>query len=412
MTDRADLLVHNCGMLCTLAGPERPRRAEEMRELATISDAAVAVRNDKVIETGDSKNLCEKYADAAQKVDARRGLVLPGFVDCHTHLIYAGSRANELAMRIKGATYLDILAAGGGIHATVQATRRATHEQLARLAIHRLDAMLRHGTTTAEIKSGYGLELESERKMLEVARLLDQRHPVDVVATFLGAHVVPEGTDRRVYVDRLINEALPALRDLAKFCDVFCERQAFTLEEAERILVAAASHGYALAIHAGQFTDLGAAGMAAGLGACSASHLEHVSGEQLAKMAEAGTVAVLLPGVPFFLLSEEYPDAREMIDAGVSVALATDLNPGSCPSPSMQMMISLACLKMAMTAEEAVVAATVNAAWAVRQGHRVGSLEPGKQADLIVLDVPTPEYIPYHFGANLVRCAIKAGRVV
>lgn len=411
MPEQIDLLVHNCGKLATLAGPDRPRVGAEMRELGLVADGAVAIRAGKIVATGATGDLRGKYAPAAE-LDAGGNLVLPGFVDCHTHLIFAGSREHELALRLEGATYLEILAAGGGIHGTVRATRAASAEELEILARARLAGLLRHGTTTVEIKSGYGLDLETEKKMLQVAARVAATQPLDVIPTFLGAHAVPPEVERRAYVDFIIAEVLPELRGWSEFCDVFCESGAFTLAESERILTAAKAAGYGLKIHAGQFTDLGAAGMAAGLGAASADHLEEVSAEQLERMRAAGTVAVLLPGTPFFLLAEKYADARRLLDAEVAVALATDFNPGSCPSYSMPMMIALAVLKMGMTAAEAIVAATVNAAWAVGRGDRLGSLEPGKQADLIVLDLSGPELLPYHFGVNPVRRVVKAGKVL
>ncbi len=409
--DPADLLVFNASKVLTLAGPDRPRSGEEMQDLGAIPGGAVAMRGGRILETGASAQLRDHYADA-KRLDAAGGLVMPGFVDCHTHLVYAGSRENELAQRLAGASYLDILAAGGGIHSTVHATRAASYEELTQLALKRMNQMLQHGTTTVEIKSGYGLDLETEKKILEVAAAAGRRHPLDVVPTFLGAHAVPRGTNRARYVNWLIKEALPALRGLSEFCDVFCEKEAFTAKETGRILRAAKRHGYGLKVHAGQFSDLGAAGVAAGLGAVSAEHLENVSEAQLKQMRNSGTVAVLLPGVPFFLLSERYADARRMIRLGVPVALGTDFNPGSCPSFSMQMGVALACLKMMMTVEEAITASTINAAWAIRRADWLGSLEPGKQGDLIVLDVQDISSLPCHFGTNLVRSVVKAGQIV
>ncbi|HDZ42604.1 MAG TPA: imidazolonepropionase, partial [Phycisphaerae bacterium] len=297
-------------------------------------------------------------------------------------------------------------------YSTVRSVLAAGREHLRWETQNRLDAMLAHGTTTVEIKSGYGLNLETERKMLQIAGFLDRRHPMDIVATFLGAHVVPENMDRAAYVDFLVDEALGELKGLAEFCDVFCDAEAFTLDEARRIFSAALEQGYKLKIHAGQFTDMGAAGLAAEFGAVSADHLEHVSDEQLAQMHDCGTLAVLLPGAALYLMSETYADARRMIDAGVPVAVATDFNPGSCPCFSMQMMISLACLKLKLTPAEAVTAATINAAYALDRGDRVGSLEPGKQADLIIVNTIDERELACHFGVNNVRTVIKAGKVV
>ena len=411
MAIRADMLVTGCIRLLTLAGPSRPRIGAEMSDLGEIESGAVVIADGKILETGPAEQLNAKY-DCPQRISAAEGIIMPGLVDCHTHAIFLRARADELAQRATGATYLDILAAGGGIYSTVRSTLAAGREHLRWATQDRLDAMLAHGTTTVEIKSGYGLNLETERKMLQIAAHLDRRHAMDIVATFLGAHVVPENMDRTAYVDFLVDEALGELKGLAEFCDVFCEAEAFTLDEARRIFSAALDHGYKLKIHAGQFTDVGAARLAAEFSAVSADHLEHVSDEQLAQMRDSGTLAVLLPGAALYLMSETYADARRIIDAGVPVAVATDFNPGSCPCFSMQMMISLACLKLKMTPAEAVTAATINAAYALDRGDRVGSLEPGKQADLIIVNTAHERELACHFGVNNVRTVIKAGKVV
>jgi imidazolonepropionase len=406
-----DLLVVNASELLTLAGPARPRAGPEMRDNAAIKNGAAALGGGVVIETGDTAEIVRKYR-GRNTVDAGGRLVMPGFTDPHTHLVFAGSRENEMALRLNGAAYLDILKSGGGIHATVAATREASSGLLMEWSRGRIGQMLAHGTTTVEVKSGYGLDSAAEEKILDVIGLLRREGPADVIATFLGAHAIPSGAKREDYLDWIVDAAIPRFRDKAEFCDVFCEDGAFTLEESERILRSAKERGYKLKIHAGQFNDLGAVRMAADLGAVSADHLDRVSSEQLEGMREKGMVAVLLPGASFFLGSDAYPDYRRFEAHGVPVALATDFNPGSCPCFSMQMMMALAALKMGMTAEEAVTAATVNAAWAVDRGLSSGSLEPGKQADLIVLDVRTAEQIPYYFGANLVRTVVKRGKVV
>ncbi|HDZ19672.1 MAG TPA: imidazolonepropionase [Phycisphaerae bacterium] len=405
------MLVMNCTRLLTLAGPSRPRIGDEMNDLGEVESGAVVITDGKILETGPAEQLNAKY-DCPQRINAAEGIIMPGLVDCHTHAIFLRPRADELAQRAAGVPYLDILAAGGGIYSTVRSVLAAGREHLRWETQNRLDAMLAHGTTTVEIKSGYGLNLETERKMLQIAGFLDRRHPMDIVATFLGAHVVPENMDRAAYVDFLVDEALGELKGLAEFCDVFCDAEAFTLDEARRIFSAALEQGYKLKIHAGQFTDMGAAGLAAEFGAVSADHLEHVSDEQLAQMHDCGTLAVLLPGAALYLMSETYADARRMIDAGVPVAVATDFNPGSCPCFSMQMMISLACLKLKLTPAEAVTAATINAAYALDRGDRVGSLEPGKQADLIIVNTIDERELACHFGVNNVRTVIKAGKVV
>jgi imidazolonepropionase len=406
-----DLLAVNASVLLTLAGPGRPRSGAEMRETGAVENGAVAIDHGAVVETGGTESLARKYRGRST-VDAAGRLVMPGFVDPHTHLVFAGTREREMKLRLAGASYLDLLKQGGGIHSTANATAKAGEEELLALSRRRMRQALEHGTTTIEIKSGYGLHPETEGKILDVIGRLKREGPLDVAATFLGGHAVPSAADRGEYVSWLAGGALERFGKSAEFCDVFCDAGAFTREESETILRSAGEKGYRLKIHAGQFDDLGAAGMAANLGAVSADHLEHVSPDQVDAMRENGTVAVLLPGASFFLGAGAYPEYSRFSDRGAAVALATDFNPGSCPCFSMQMMIALAVHKMGMTPEEAVTASTVNAAWAMDRGGLLGSLEPGKQGDLIVLDVENAAQIPYHFGVNLVRTVVKKGRVV
>ena len=406
-----DLLVSGASQLLTLSGPARPRSGSEMKELAAITGGAVAVDKGMVVEAGPAAEMERKYR-AREMLSANGRLVLPGFVDPHTHLVFAGTREYEMAARLAGDSYLDILARGGGIHSTVEKTRKASLKELLESAAVRMRRMLEHGTTAVEIKSGYGLEPETEFRILDAAKSLGEQGPCDTAATFLGGHVVPKDTGREAYVSWLCGEALDGSRGRAEFVDVFCDEGAFTLEESIKILNAAKARGFGLKIHAGQFIDLGAAGAAASLGAVSADHLEHVSADQLAVMRKSGTIAVLLPGASFFMGLDEYPDAEAIHHAGVAIALSTDFNPGSCPSYSMQMMIALACHRMGMSAAAAVTASTVNAAYAMGMGRILGSIEPGKHADLIVIDVETPEQIPYFYGVNLVRKVVKKGRVV
>ena len=337
---------------------------------------------------------------------------MPGFVDPHTHAVFTRVRADELAQRLVGDSYLDILAAGGGIHQTAAAVQDASPEDLMRATGDHLTQMLAHGTTTAEVKSGYGLTVDAERKMLEVIAELDRTHSMDLVGTYLAAHALPAGADRRKFVDAVISDGLPTLTELAEFCDVYCEAEAFTLDDTRRIFTAAREHGYGLKVHAGQFSDLAAAGLAAEFGAISVDHLEHVSEGQLGQMREARATAVLLPGAAFYGLGDDYADARHMIELGVPIALGTDFNPGSCPCYSMQMMISLACLKLKLTVAEAVTAATINAAYAIGRGEQVGSIETGKKADLLILNIADIAELPCQFGVNNIRTVIKAGQVV
>lgn len=373
-----------------------------------ISDASILIDDGRIQRIGSD---CD--ASGADIIDATGKTVLPGFVDCHTHVVFAGSREFELDMKLKGASYQDIAEQGGGIGYTVRHTREASPEGLYMQARRRLDVMLRHGTTTMESKSGYGLDTETEIKILEVTRLLGSEHVVDIIPTFLGAHAVPSNMDKAEYIDLVIEDMLPrvAEQQLAVFCDVFCEEGYFTPDETRRILQAGIEHGLKPKIHADEFTDIGGAQLAAELGATSADHLLMASRAGIQAMADAGVVPVLLPAVPFSMMQDRYADARAMLDVGLSVALATDLNP-NCWTENMQLVIQLACFQMGMTPREAIEGATINAARAIGLHEHVGSIEVGKQADLLILDAPSHCFVPYHFGVNLVETVIKRGAVV
>ena len=412
MKTQIDLLVYNSSKLVTLAGSGNYRTGKQMMNLGVIENGAIAAHDGKIIETGPSGELLKKYPNAVNTIDAEHKLVMPGFVDCHTHLVFGGSREYELSMKLAGASYIEILKAGGGIHSTVQATRDASKKDLKDLSISRLNQIMKHGTTTVEIKSGYGLEYNAEKKILDVIKELNDEHCLDIVSTFLGAHTVPKDIDRNEYINMLLDRAIPDFKDLTEFCDIFSEDGAFTYKETETILKTAKKYGYKLKIHSGQFNDIKATGLAAELGALSADHLENVSDDQLNMMKKAATAAVLMPGVSFFLMSDIYPNARKMIKIGNIVALATDFNPGSCPSFSMQMIIALACYQMKMSPEEAITASTINAAYAIDRADTVGSLEPGKKADILIMDITEPAHIPYYFGTNLVKTVIKNGKEV
>ncbi|MBC8450021.1 MAG: imidazolonepropionase [Chloroflexi bacterium] len=410
-----DLFIHSAAQLLTLAS-DGPRRGVDMGELGIIEDGAVAVKDGLVALVGPTSEVRGQVM-AAEEVDASGKVVMPGFVDPHTHLVFAGDRAGEFEQRVKGATYLEIMAAGGGIMSTVRTTRTANVEQLVDESRARLDRMLAHGATTAEVKTGYGLDTENELKMLEAIRRLDAEHPVDLVPTFLGAHAVPTEYQGRTdeYVDLVVEEMLPRAASFlvthpsSLFCDVFCDEGAFTLEQSRRVLEAAQALGFGLKIHADEFKPLGGARLAVELGAVSADHLVCTPDEEIELLAGSNTVAVALPGTPFGLGHHEYTPARRIIDSGGALALATDLNPGTCWCESMQLIIALACRFMKMTPAEAIAAATINAAHAVGLGHQVGSLEVGKKADVIVLDIPDYRHLPYRFGVNLVDRVIKGG---
>ena len=414
----ADLLVEHAAELLTLAGAHSgPRTGAALCDVGLVTDGAVAVLEGQVVAVGSTAQVRASVvlAPDATVVDAHGCVVLPGFVDPHTHLVFAGSRADEFEMRLRGATYLDIAASGGGILSTVAATRAADEEALVRLGLARLDRMLRLGTTTAEVKSGYGLSLADELKQLRAIHRASAAHEIDLVATVLAAHAVPPefAGDPDGYVTLVTQEILPAVaeEDLAEFCDAFCDVGAFTLPQGRRVLEAGAELGLIPKLHADEFSDLGGARLAAELGAVSADHLLRASEAGLAALARAGTMAVLLPGTAFYL-NLPYANARRMIEMGVPVALATDYNPGSSPTWSMPAIISLACIAMKMSPAEAIAAATINAAWAIGMAEEVGSLEPGKAADMTVFDAPDYREIAMPFGSSLVRHVIKRGRVV
>lgn len=418
---RSTLTIHSAAQVLTIAAPHGPRRGPAMRELGIIEHGAVAVEGDRIALVGKTSDVLAEAGHSASLIDASGKVVMPGFVDPHTHLVFAGDRAAEFEMRLAGATYLEIMAAGGGIMNTVRATRAASLEDLVDQSRQRLDVMLTHGTTTVEAKTGYGLDTENELKMLEAIRLLDESHPVDLIPTFLGAHAIPAEYRGRVdeYVDVVVEEMLPRVENEGYltnnqpfFCDVFCEEGAFSLEQSRCILEKAKEMGMDLKIHADEFTSLGGAGLAAELGATSADHLACTPGEQIELLAKSRTIAVLLPGTPFGLGEDHFPPARRMIESGVPVALATDLNPGTCYCEAMPFIMSLACRQMRMTPAETIVAATINAAHAIRMEHEVGSLEVGKKADLLILDIADYRHLAYRFGTNLVETTIKAGQVM
>jgi imidazolonepropionase len=416
---QADLIIEGAAELLTLRGNgSRPRRGEEMRELGIIRQGALAARRGKIVWVGPTADLLTSVRPMAfsKLIDAYGKTVMPGLVDPHTHLVFAGSRENEFAMRIQGKTYLEIAATGGGINATVAATRKASRQELMAAARKSLDRMLALGTTTVEAKSGYGLELDSELKMLEVIRNLNAEGPTTIIPTFMGAHEIPPEfrQNPETYVDLVITRMIPevAARKLARFCDVFCETGVFSVEQTERILRAAAAVGLESRAHADELTDLGGAAMAARIKARTADHLLYASDDGIRQMATAGVIAVLLPGTPYFLHLQRYARARDMIAAHVPLALATDFNPGSCMTESMPLIMNMACTQMRMLPAEAITAATINAAWAVGEEDCAGSLEVGKQADILILDAPSHEHLCYHFGVNLVETVIKNGKVV
>lgn len=409
-----DLLLTEIGQLVPVAlspAPGKPHRGP-LRELPAIEDAALAIQGERIALLGPRAEV-QAAVRAREVLSARGKVVLPGFVDPHTHLPWVGSREDEFEERLGGATYAQIAQRGGGIRATTRRVRGASLDEMCAAARPRLRRMLEHGTTTAEAKSGYGLDGEVERRQLHAIARLSREQPIELLATNMAAHEVPDEwrEDRAGWVRKLCDEVLPALRPLAEFADVFCEAHVFGVEETRRILGRARELGYGLKLHADELNDTGGAGLAAELGAVSADHLACTGPDGIAALARSETVAVLLPGTSFYLGKAKHAPARAMLEAGVAVALATDLNPGSCLTESMPMILTLACLQLKMTPAEAIVAGTLNAACAVGRGHDRGSLEPGKLADLVVWDAPSWRYLPTHFGVSLVETVIKRGRV-
>ncbi len=415
MKKQADFLVKNAGQLLTMAGPQRPRRGGEMEELGLIENGALAAWDGEIVAVGGTAEVLEQVelAPYAEVADAWGKVVMPCMVDPHTHLVYGGSREEEFEQRIKGADYLEILEKGGGILNTVRATREASFKELLAGGRKRLAHFIRAGVGALEVKSGYGLDLESEIKQLQAARHLCETSPVDMTFTFLGAHAFPpEYKDSRdEYVALVVNEMLPEVADrgLAQFCDVFCEEKIFSIEQSRRILEAGKQYNLKPKIHADEIVPYGGAELAAEVGAVSADHLLQVSPQGIDRMAEEQVIGVMLPGTAFFLMKDSYAPARDMLEAGVPLALSTDCNPGSSPTEAIYLVLSLACLQMKMTPAEVLTAATVNAAYAAGMGEKLGSLEEGKQADLLILEAHNYKFIPYHYGVNMVKKVYKKG---
>ncbi len=402
-TNCMTLCIVNIGQLVALSGPARPRVGPELRELALNTDAAMLIEGDRITAVGTYADLGARIGRDTAVIDAERRCITPGFVDAHTHLVFAGNRADEFEKRIAGATYQEIAAAGGGILRTVKLTRAASEDELLAPARRHRDWMVRGGTTTLEAKSGYGLDRDTELKMLRVLRRLNNEGPARIVPTLLAAHTVPpEFASRRgEYVHWVAEELIPevALAGLARYCDAFCDDHAFSVDEARMVLASAKRHGLVLRVHAEQFRPGTGAALAAELGAATADHLETATDETLIQLRDAGVQPVLLPGSVFALRRAQYPPARRMVELGLGIALATDFNPGSSPVPSMPFMLSLACLQMGLSPAEALTAATVNAAWSLGLGDRVGSLEPGKQADFLIHEFSDYRELAYFIAA-------------
>jgi imidazolonepropionase len=413
------LLITGASQLLTLRG-EAPRRGDSLSKLGIVKDGAVLVRDGQIAAAGTRAQV-EARPDAreAEKLDVGGRVVLPGFVDSHTHLIHAASRAEEYELKIQGASYEEIARKGGGILSSVKKLRAASSEALKGRARAALEEFASYGTTTLEAKSGYGLDVANELKILGLQRELNSEQPIEIVSTFLGAHTVPAefrgrtgGAER--YVTLVVERMLPEVvnEGLAEFCDVFCDRGAFTLEQARRVLTRGKQNGLAPRVHAEQLSRTGATELAVELGAASCDHLEHVNAGDIRALGKSRTVATLLPGCDFHLGWKEYAPARKLIEAGAVVALATDYNPGTSPTMSMPMILSLACTQLRMTPEEAIAAATINGAYALRREKKAGSLEIGKQADLAVFEVEDYREIPYYFGMQRCWMTVKSGEII
>lgn len=413
----ADLLIHDLAEVATPRG-DGPRAGAEQGRVERLGGAEVLCRGGRIAFVGSPQERRHRFGELAEvpRLDGRGGTLIPGLVDPHTHLPWAGSREEEFARRLAGATYQEIAAEGGGILATVAATRGAGEGELTAKVLGRLDTMLSLGTTTAEAKSGYGLALDPELRQLRAVRAASEAHPVDLVPTLLAAHEVPpeHREDRDRYLEEVCREIVPAVAEagLARFCDVFCERGVFTPEESRRVLQAGAEHGLEPRLHADEFVDSGGAELAAELGARSADHLIAISERGIEALAATGVTAVLLPGTSFFLMKHRYAPARRLVEAGVPVALATDCNPGSSHTESLPMVLVLAVFELGLSIEEALTAATLNAAASLGLGEEIGTVEEGKRADLVLLDAPNLLHLAYHYGVNPVSVVVKGGEVV
>ncbi len=421
---KADLIVTNIGQLVTCASPDGPKRGEAMRDVGMIEKGAVAISDGKFVGVGPSDQITQEFR-SENIVNASSRVVCPGFVDPHTHIVYAGDRLDEFELKIKGADYLEILANGGGIISTVQKTREKSSDQLVFDGNQRTDKMLENGTTTVEIKTGYGLDTESELKMLRVIFEMDQVGFANLVPTILAAHAVPTEFRNRTddYVDLICEEILPRAKSyydsthfpnsgIPIFADVFCEKNAFDLEQTRRVLQAATALGYKLKAHVDEFTNLGGSRLAIEMGATSIDHLDAISDVEIAMLANSETVGVITPTVNFNFGSREFANARKMIDSGCAIALSTDYNPGSAPCPSQTMVMAIACRYQKLLPAEAMNAATINAAHAIGLGDRFGSIEVGKEADLIILDAYDYREACYEFGGTLVGSVVKTGEQV
>lgn len=411
----ADTIITNIGCLISLVGSDKPRTGSEMEAIRPLHDAAIAIKDGLILALGSSADICARFS-SDEVLDAKGKVVLPGFVDCHTHPIFVHTREDEFAMRIAGKSYVEIAQAGGGIRSTIASTRDASEELLFELASRRIKKMIRQGTTTLEAKSGYGLDTKSELKQLRVIKRLAEELPIDIVPTFMGAHEYPTEykNNHEAYLKILCEEMIPAVAEqgIAEFCDIFTEAHVYNIDESRRVLQCARDHGLKLKMHADEIEPIGGAELASELGCVSADHLGATGDAGIATLHKAGVIPVLLPATLFSLRSKTYARALEMIAKGLPVAIATDYNPGSCNCDSMPFTMTIACLQMSISPAQALVASTINAAHAICRGDKLGSLEAGKQADFCVWDIPNLNFIPYHFGSSNLSKVYKKGKCI
>ncbi|CAN2924912.1 imidazolonepropionase [Streptococcus dysgalactiae] len=412
----ADVLLTHFNQIVCPNDPGHPLTGQEMKEATIIEDGYLALKNGLIMALGSGQPDASLIGPETVVRSYEGKIATPGIIDCHTHLVYGGSREHEFAQKLAGVPYLDILAQGGGILSTVRATRTASFDNLYQKSKRLLDYMLLHGVTTVEAKSGYGLDWETEKRQLDVVTALEKDHPIDLVSTFMAAHAIPEEYqgNAKAYLDEIVEQMLPEVKkeNLAEFCDIFCEKNVFTAEESRYLLSKAKELGFKLRIHADEIASIGGVDVAAELGAISAEHLMMATDEGIAKMSQAGVIGNLLPATTFSLMEDTYAPARKMIDAGMAITLSTDSNPGSCPTANMQFVMQLGCFMLRLTPIEVLNAVTINAAYSVNRQERVGSLTVGKEADIAIFDAPNIDYPLYFFATNLIHQVYKKGQLV
>lgn len=412
----ADVLLTHFNQIVCPNDPGHPLTGQEMKEATIIEDGYLALKDGLIMALGSGQPDASLIGPETVVRSYEGKIATPGIIDCHTHLVYGGSREHEFAQKLAGVPYLDILAQGGGILSTVRATRAASFDNLYQKSKRLLDYMLLHGVTTVEAKSGYGLDWETEKRQLDVIAALEKDHPIDLVSTFMAAHAIPEEYkgNAKAYLDEIVEQMLPEVKkeNLAEFCDIFCEKNVFTAEESRYLLSKAKELGFKLRIHADEIASIGGVDVAAELGAISAEHLMMATDEGIAKMSQAGVIGNLLPATTFSLMEDTYAPARKMIDAGMAITLSTDSNPGSCPTANMQFVMQLGCFMLRLTPIEVLNAVTINAAYSVNRQERVGSLTVGKEADIAIFDAPNIDYPLYFFATNLIHQVYKKGQLV